>query len=54
MYPVFGGIPDEVLLSSSCRTVALNWLSPSTYEIVELRKLDDEGIVIVLEERLSF
>ena len=54
MYPILGSGSDEILLTSSSSTVALNRHSPSTDKIVEFGKLDDEGIVIVLEEGFGF
>ena len=54
MYPVFGRLPDEVLLASSSCTVTFDRVSPCSYKVVEPRELDNELIVIVLEERFCF
>jgi hypothetical protein len=53
MYPIFSGSTNEILLSSSCSTVSLNWHSSSTDKVVEFGELDNEGIVVVLEKRLG-
>lgn len=54
MDPILGGLPHEVLLPATCRTVASSWMSFSAYQIIQFGKLDDEGIVVILEERLRF
>ena len=54
MYPVFGCVANEVLLTSTRCTVALNRHSPRTNEVVKFRELDNEGIVVVLKEWLGF
>lgn len=54
VYPVFGRLPDEVLLASSSCTVTFNRISPCSYKVVEPRKLDNEFIVVVFKERFCF
>lgn len=54
VHPVFGGLPDEVLLASTSCTVTFDRVSPRSYKVVELGELDDERIVIILEEGLRF
>ena len=51
VHPVFGRLPDEVLLASSGGSVTFDRVSPRSYKIVELRELDNEGVIVVLEER---
>lgn len=54
MYPIFGRIPNEILLTSSCCTVALSRYPPCTNKIVDSGELDDKGVVIILEEWFGF
>ena len=54
VYPVFRRLPDEILLASSSCTVTFNRVSPCSYKVVEPRKLDNEFIVVVFEERFCF
>lgn len=54
VYPVFGRLPDEVLLASSSCTVTFDRVSPCSYKVVEPRKLDNEFIVVVFEEGFCF
>lgn len=52
--PILCGLTDKVLLPASGGAVALNWVSSSPHEIVELRELDYKGIIIVAKKRLCF
>lgn len=54
VYPIFGRLPDEVLLASSRCTVTFDRVSPCSYKVVEPRKLDNECIVVIFEERFCF
>ena len=54
MNPVFGRLPNEVLLASTSCTVTFDRVSPCSYKVVEPRKLDNEFIVVVFEERFCF
>lgn len=54
MHPVFGCLPDEVLLAPSSCTVAFDRISSGSDQVVKLRELDNECIVVVLEERFCF
>jgi hypothetical protein len=52
MHPVFCCLTDEILLSSTSRRVSDDRVTTSTDEVVQLRQLDNEGIVVVFEKRL--
>ena len=54
MYPVFRRLADKILLASPSCTITFDRVSPCSYEVVKLGELDDEGIVVVLEERFCF
>lgn len=54
VHPVFRCLPDEVLLAPSSCTITFYRISPRSHEVVKLRELDNEGIVVVFEERLCF
>ena len=54
MDPVLCCLADEVLLAATCSTIARDWMSSGTHQIIELGKLDDEGIIIILEEGFRF
>ena len=54
MNPVFRGIPNEATLASSGRAVPLYRVSSSSDHIVQLRKLNNICIVVILEKRLGF
>jgi hypothetical protein len=49
--PVLGRLPNKVLLGTTGGRVSLDRMAASPHEIVELRELDDEGVVVVLEKR---
>ena len=51
MHPVLRGLTNEVLLLAACARVTGDWVSARPYLVVELREVDDSGIVVVLEER---
>lgn len=52
MNPVFGRLADKVLLTASGGRITLDGITFGTDKVVKLRKLDDERIVVVVEERL--
>ena len=54
MYPVFRRLADKILLASPSCTIAFDRVSPCSHEVVKLRELDDEGIVVVLKKRFCF
>lgn len=47
MNPVFSRLSDEAGLASTSSTVTLDGVSASSDEVVELRKLNDRGIVVL-------
>lgn len=51
MHPILGRLTNEVLLTASCRAIPLDWVAPRPNLVVELRELDDEFVVVVVEER---
>ena len=51
VHPVLCGLTNEVLLLAACARVTSDWVSAGSYLVVELREIDDSGIVVVLEER---
>ena len=53
VHPVFRCLPDEVLLAPSSCTVTFDRVSPRSHQVVKLRELDNERIVVVFEERLG-
>lgn len=53
MHPVLGRLADEVLLLSSRGAVSLGRVPSRADKIIELGKLHNEGIIVVLEERLG-
>lgn len=54
VHPVFSRLSDEVGLASTRSTVALDGISASSDEVVELRQLDDSGVVVFLVKGLGF
>jgi hypothetical protein len=50
MHPVLGSLPNKCTLVPSRARVTLDGMTPSAYQIVQLGKLDDESIPIVLVE----
>ena len=54
MHPVFGGLPYKILLPAPRSTIAFDWISPCADKVIQLRQLNDEGIVVVLEKRFGF
>lgn len=52
VYPVLGRAPDEGVLASTSRRVALNRVSTGSNEVVQFGKLDDEVIVVHAVERV--
>ena len=53
MHPVLGCLTNETTLASSSSTVAFHGVAPCSYDIIQLRKLHDIRVVVVLEERLG-
>jgi hypothetical protein len=53
VHPVLRSIPDEASLGASSRAISFDRVAASSDDIIELRQLDDVGIIVVLEERLS-
>jgi hypothetical protein len=49
--PIFGRLPNKSALVTSCRGIALDGMTPGSDQIIELGKLDDDSIVVVLVER---
>lgn len=47
MYPVLGSLPNECTLVPACARVALNRMAPRAYQIVQLRKLDNESVPVI-------
>lgn len=54
VHPVFRRLPDKVLLAPSSCTVTFDGVPPRSYQIIKLRELYNERIVVVLEERFCF
>lgn len=54
MYPVLCCLTDKVLLATAGRAVSLDWVTSGSYQVVELRELDNKSIVVVLKKRLRF
>lgn len=52
--PVFCCVTNKVGLTSTSSTVSFDWVPSCPYNIVELRELDNVGIVVVGEEGLRF
>lgn len=52
MYPVFGRLANKILLRPSRAAVTLGRVSSGANQIVQLRELNNERIIIVLEKRL--
>lgn len=50
MHPIFGGLPHEVLLFPSGRGVSFDRVSSRADSVIKAGKLDNKGIVVVLEE----
>ena len=46
--PVFGSLSNKGALSSSSARVTLNWMTPRTYQVIQLGQFDDESIPVVL------
>ena len=53
MYPVLCSLPYEVLLPSTCSTVSFDGVPSCADQVVQLRKLHDRIVIVVLEERLA-
>lgn len=49
--PVLCRLPNESTLIASGRGVPLNWMSASSDEIIELRELDNDSVIVILIER---
>ena len=54
VHPIFGRLPDKILLASAGCTITFDRVSPRSYKVVELRELNNECIVIVFEKRFCF
>ncbi len=54
VYPILGCLSYEVLLATPSCAVACYRMAPRPYQVIELRKLDNECIVIIFEERFRF
>lgn len=53
MDPVFRCLADETALASTSRTIPLYRIASRSHDIPQFRQLNNIGIVIVFEERLS-
>lgn len=51
MHPILGRLTNEVLLAASCSAIPFDRGAPRPNLVVELRELDDESVIIVIEER---
>jgi hypothetical protein len=51
--PVFGCLTNKVLLASTSGRIAFDWVTFGTDKVIQLGEIDNEGIVVVLEERLG-
>jgi len=52
MNPVLGGLTHEVGLVPTSSTITFGRVTSSSHEIIQFRKLDDKGVVVVPEEWL--
>jgi len=52
VYPVLCGLTNKVLLATTCRRVTLDGTTSCPHVIVDLGKLDNEVVIVVLEEWL--
>ena len=51
MHPILGRLTNKVLLTASCSAIPFGWVTPRPNLVVELRELDNESIIVVVEER---
>ena len=54
MYPIFSGLPDEVLLPTSSGAITFGRIPSRSDGVIQLCQLDNERIIVVLKERLGF
>lgn len=54
MHPILGSLTEKILLVSTGGGVAFDRPPLGADEVIELRQLDDECVVVVLEEGFCF